>query len=371
MNKITGIEVYPLLAKFKKPFSFSGGITRISSKNIIIKITTSDGVTGIGEACPVPGMSGETDVSICKVIKQYFEPALIGKNPLDFAVLTNQLEKLLGGNVVAKAGINIALYDLVGKMLNVPIYTLLGGKFRDYIDINGSVGMGTAAEMLATSEEQMAESGAHYLKLYCGRDNINKDVKKLKEIIKGIDGRAEVFLDVNQQWSTKEAIRAIRMLEEDVEILLVEQPTPKWDLEGLRLVTESVNTPIAADEAVFSIQDISLLALNRSVDLITVYAQKPGGILRGHEAIKLSNAMGLDCFMGSYIELGVGTSATAHLAASIPVLKYPCYMYGQFKYQQDVLAEPFDIKDGKFKVPDGPGLGIELDEEKLDFMKAK
>ncbi|HZK26089.1 MAG: hypothetical protein GX834_04410 [Clostridiaceae bacterium] len=371
MNKITGIEVYPLQAKFKKPFSFSGGITRVSSNNIIIKITTSEGIVGIGEACPVPGMSGETDVSICKVIKQYFEPALIGKDPLDFAVLTHQLEKLVGKNVVAKAGVNIALYDLVGKMLNVPIYTLLGGKFRDYIDINGSVGMGTAAEMIATAEEQMAESGVKYLKLYCGRDDIDTDVKKLKEIVKGIGGRAEVFLDVNQQWTTKEAIRAIRMLEEDINIVLIEQPTPSWDLEGLRFVTESVNTPIAADEAVFSIQDISLLALNRACDLITVYAQKPGGILRGHEAIKLSNAMGLDCFMGSYIELGIGTAATAHLAASIPVLKYPCYMYGQFKYEHDVIQEPFDIKNGKFKVPDGPGLGVELDEEKLEYMKAE
>ena len=369
MIKITGIEVYPLLAKFKKPFSFSG-IKRESSNNIIIKITTSEGITGIGEALPIPGMSGETAVSICTVIRDYFTPILVGKNPLDYAVITHQLEKVIGGNIVAKAGINVALYDLAGKILNVPVYTLLGGKHRDYVDINGSVGIGSAKEMIEIAEEQMEESGARYLKLYCGREDMDQDVKKLKEVIKGIGDRARVFLDVNQQWSTKTAINAIRRLEEE-RILYVEQPTPKWDLEGMRLVKESVTTPIAADEAVFSIQDISQLALNRAVDIITVYAMKPGGILRGHEATVLANAMGMDCFMGSYIELGVGTAATAHLAAAIPNLKYPCYMYGQFKYQEDVLTESLQVADGKIKVPDGPGLGVEIDEEKLKFMSVE
>lgn len=369
MIKITGVELYPLEAKFKKPFSFSG-IKRVSSNNIIIKITTSEGITGIGEALPIPGMSGETAVSICTVIKDYFTPFLIGKNPLDYAVLTHKYEKLIGGNIVAKAGINVALYDLAGKILNVPIYTLLGGKHRDYVDINGSVGIGTAKEMIELAEEQMEESGARYLKLYCGREDMEEDVKKLKEVVKGIDNRARVFLDVNQQWSPKTAIEAIRRLEEE-RLLFVEQPTPKWNLEGMRLVKESVTTPIAADEAVFTIQDISNLALTRAVDIITVYAMKPGGILRGHEATVLANAMGMDCFMGSYIELGVGTAATAHLAAAIPNLNQPCYMYGQFKYENEVLKEPLEISDGKIKVPDGPGLGVELDEEMLRFMSVK
>jgi len=121
MAKITGIKVFPLLAKFKQPFSFSG-ITRVSSKNIIIKVTTDEGIYGVGEACPVPGMSGETDVSICAVIKDFFTPLLMGQNPIEVALLSSKIEKALGGNVVAKAGINIALYDLAGKLL------LLGAK---------------------------------------------------------------------------------------------------------------------------------------------------------------------------------------------------------------------------------------------------
>ena len=137
------------------------------------------------------------------------------------------------------------------------------------------------------------------------------------------------------------------------------------------MVTESVTTPIAADEAVFSMQDISLLALNRAVDIIAIYALKPGGILRGHDAITLSTAMGMDCFIGSYLELGVGTAAGTHLSAAIPNLKYPCYMFGPLKYEHDVLQEPLKIKDGKIEVPNGPGLGIELDEEMLKRMRAE
>lgn len=369
MIKITGIEVYPLLAKFKKPFSFSG-ITRVSSRNVIIKITTSEGITGIGEACPVPGMSGETDVSICKVIKDFFEPILVGQDPLNFAVLTTKIEKSLGGNVVAKAGINIALYDLAGKVLNVPVYTLLGGKYRDEVEINGSVGIGTAEEMLETSEEQMEEAGVRYLKLYCGKEEMTKDVAKLKKVIRGIGDRARVFLDVNQNWSTKTAIKAIRMLEEE-NLLYVEQPTSKFDMEGMRLVSESVTTPIAADESVFAVQDVTQLAQSRAVDIITIYALKPGGILRGHDAITLSAACGLDCFIGSYLELGVGTAAGAHLAATIPNLKYPCYMFGPLKYQYDVLKTPLEIRNGTIKVPDGPGLGIEIDDEMLKFLSSE
>lgn len=369
MTKITGIEVYPLLAKFKKPFSFSG-ITRVSSNNIILKIMTDEGVYGIGEACPVPGMSGETAPGICAVLKTFFEPLLLGQNPLDLAILTQKIEKCVGGNVVAKAGVNIALYDLAGKLLNVPCYALLGGKFRDEVEINGSVGMGTAAEMLATCEEQMAESGCRYLKLYCGKDPVEKDIPKLKEIIQGVGERARCFLDVNQQWSVKTAIKAIRELEE-CNLLYVEQPTPKWDLAGMRQVCEAVTTPIAADEAVFSLTDITLLGLNRACDIITIYALKPGGILRGHDAITLAGGFGMDCFIGSYLELGVGTAAGVHLSAAIPNLRYPCYMFGPLKYQHDVLQQPLEIKEGKVKVPQGPGLGVELDEAMLKLMRAE
>lgn len=369
MSKITNIEIFPLLAKFKKPFSFSG-ITRVSSNNIIIKIHTDEGIYGVGEACPVPGMSGETDISICHVIKKFFAPLLAGKNPLDFATLTTACEKALGGNVVAKAAINIALYDLAGKLLNLPIYTLLGGKFRDSIEINGSVGMGTAEEMIDISEEQMATFGVKYLKLYCGKEEMSQDVAKLKKVIKAIGNRARVFLDVNQQWSVKTAIKAIKMLEEE-NLLYVEQPTPKWDYEGMRLVKESVTTPIAADEAVFSVTDVGQLAAARAVDIIAIYILKPGGILRGHDAITVANAFALDCFIGSYLELGVGTAAGAHLAASIPNLNYPCYMFGPLKYEHDILKEPLKIADGKIEVPQGPGLGIELDEDMLKHLSVK
>lgn len=368
MAKITGIDVYPLLAKFKKPFHFSG-ITRVSSRNVIIKIHTNEGIDGLGEACPVPGMSGETDVSICKVIKDYFEPILKDQDPLQYAVLTNKIEKALGGNVVAKAGINIALYDLAGKILGVPVYTLLGGKYRDKVDINGSVGIGTAAEMIETSEEQIEEAGLRYVKLYCGKEEVKQDVRKLKEVIHALGDRVRVFLDVNQNWSVKEAIWAIRELEEE-NLLYVEQPTSKFDLEGMRVLSESVTVPIAADESVFSIQDIPMLAKARAVDIITIYALKPGGILRGHDAITLSGAFGLDCFIGSYLELGIGTAAGAHLAATIPNLKYPCYMFGPLKYQYDILKTPLKIEDGSITVPDGPGLGVEVDDEMLREMAA-
>jgi len=366
MTKITKIEIFSLVAKFKKPFSFSG-ITRTSSKNIIIKINTDEGVYGIGEACPVPGMSGETSASICSVIREFIAPLLSGADPLQISVLTSKIDKAVGGNVVAKAGINIALYDLAGKLLGVPVYTLLGGKFRDYVDINGSVGLGTADEMTATAEEQMEEAGVRYIKLYCGRDDVDKDVKKLKEIIRRIGGRARVFLDVNQQWTPKAAIQAIRALEEE-NLLYVEQPTPKWDYAGMRQVCEAVETPIAADEAVVYTTDITNLALHRAADIITIYALKPGGVKKGYESIMLSAALGMECFIGSYLELGVGTAAGIHLSAAIPSLKYPCYMFGPLKYEFDVLKEDLEIKDGRVKVPDGPGLGIDIDEDRLRLM---
>ena len=368
MAKITGIEVFPLLAKFKKPFSFSG-VTRVSSNNVILKINTDEGVYGVGEACPVPAMSGETNIGICAVIKNYFEPLLKGQDPLDLAILTQKVEKCVGSNVVAKAGINIALYDLAGKLLNVPVYQLLGGKYRSEIPINGSVGLGTAEQMLETCEEQMEVAGCKYLKLYAGKEPIETDIPKLKKIIRGVGDRAQCFLDINQQWTPKTAIKAIRSLEEDVPLLYVEQPTAKWDYEGMRFVRENVVTPIAADESVFSLSDITNLARNQACDVITIYALKPGGILRGHQAITMSENLGMDCFIGSYLELGVGTAAGIHLSAAIPKLRYPCYMFGPLKYQYDVLKQDLDIKNGMVKVPEGPGLGIELDMEKLELMK--
>jgi muconate cycloisomerase len=361
MAIIQKIETFPLLAEFSKPFSFSG-ITRSASRNIIIKINTSEGIYGIGESCPVPGMSGETDVSIVKVIKEYFEPILIGSDPMNINALTKRIEKAIFGNIIAKAGINIALYDLVGKIMNVSISNLLGGSYREYVDINGSVGIGTTKEMINTAIGQIEECGVQYLKLYCGKDDVDKDIKKIKEISKEIHGKAELFIDVNQQWKTKEAIYAIRSLESE-KLLFIEQPTPKCDIKGMADVCRSVNTPIAADEAVFSTNDVFMLAESRAADIITIYASKPGGIKKAVEAIMLSEAIGLDCFIGSYLELGVGTAAATHLSSLIPNLKYPCYLYGPKKYKIDILKEPLEIQEGKIKVPNGPGLGVDLDEE--------
>lgn len=364
--KIVDIITIPLEAKFRIPSKFALG-TRTQSFNVLVKIISDEGIIGVGEACPFPVYSSETGKSIVEAIENYLKPALIGKDFRHIASLNNIMDKVLSGNNFAKSAVDIALYDLVGKYLNVPVHMLLGGKFRDKIEVNSSVAIGSPEEMTQKCIE-MVDRGFKYIKLYAGRDSLKDDIARLEAIREKIGYKAQIYLDINQQWSVSDALKSINELQK-FDILFVEQPVPKWDLMGLKEVKDRSPIPIAADESVDTVQSVFQIASGRYVDIVNLYVQKTGGIYRTHQAISLLEATDTQCFMGSLLELGIATAAAVHLACSIKNLRLPCYLAGPERYLQDIIKPPLHISDGYIEVPTGPGLGVSLDDDIVDAMR--
>jgi len=178
--KIRSVEAVPLDIEFKKTFSF-GSTDRKRSPNVVVRLTTDDGVVGYGEACPMPAFTGETQESVVATVEGRLRDLLVGRDPLQREPIVRDLEKALFGAPFALAAVDVALWDVAGQALGVPVSVVLGGRFRETVAQHGSVGMGTADEMVETALEQTAE-GYSVLKLYAGRHALDEDLGRLKAV---------------------------------------------------------------------------------------------------------------------------------------------------------------------------------------------
>ena len=313
--KITNIETFCVSVPLKKPFK-TALRTVTDAEAVMVKITAED-LVGFGEAPPTVVITGESLASIDAAIQQVIKPKLIGMNLADYEAIFYQLHHALVGNTSAKAAVDMAIYDLVSKKGHLPLYQFLGG-YRNTMETDYTVSVNDPDEM-SNDAAQYIEDGFTVLKIKVGKDTIQNDMNRIRAIRKRIQNKASIRLDANQGWTSKEAIYAIRQMEEEgLNIELVEQPVHRKDLEGLKKVTDAVLTPIMADESVFSPQDALQVIQMRASDLINIKLMKSGGI---HQALKinaLAETAGMECMVGSMIESRVGITAAAHFAASQP-----------------------------------------------------
>lgn len=300
-------------------------------------------------------ITGESLDSIEAFI-QTVKPLLIGQNPLNYERVFPILQYAAIGNNSAKAAVDMALYDLIGRSCKLPLYQLLGG-YRNEIETDYTVSV--------NSPEEMGEDATHYvksgftvLKIKVGIDDIQKDLERVREIRNRVGYTIKLRLDANQGWEAKSAIRAIRTMEDlGLDIELVEQPVKAYDLTGLKQVTDAVDTPIMADESVFSPLDAFEVLKNRAADLINIKLMKAGGIYRAETINRMAETCGVACMVGSMIESRIGISAAVHFAASKMNIT-------RFDFDAPLMmvrdaVQGGVVYDGKtIKLPDNPGIGI-------------
>lgn len=366
--KIQAIEAIPLRVGFKQLFQF-GVVDRQASQNVILKLITDDGLIGYGEACPVPAFTAETQHSIVETLEQRVAPLLNGRDPLDREPLLRLLERHLPHSPFTRTAVDIALWDLAGKVAGQPISVLLGGRYRDQVAMHGSVGWGAAATMVETALEQVA-LGYHTLKLYAGRGTLSEDLQRLTAVRAAVPADIRFLLDINGQWSVSDCRQALPILA-DLGVVLVEQPLPAWNRQGQAEVARTSPIDIAADEAVYSPPDVVTVGQQQLAQVINLGLSKLGGLLRSRECATVARALGLRVMVGSVLELGIASTAGLHLAASLPALAYPSYLVGPLKYEQDIVQPPITVTDGQMTVPTGPGLGLTIDEDALQALDAR
>ena len=331
---------------------------------VIVTIETDENVTGIGEAEADIGFFGESVEAVKAAIDKYLGPPIIGKDPFNREEILSEIHGHGGWIPCARSGIDLALHDLMGKALNVPVSSLIGGRHRDRILAAIEVPRGSAEEMAAHSKEYV-DQGIMALKAKIGGNSGESDAKKLRAIRDAVGDKVSLRADANQGYSPKEAIQLCRMAKDyGVGLELLEQPVPRWDLDGMTEVKNSVDTLIEADESAYSPQDVINIVKKKAADVINVKVAKAGGLYNAKKIAAIAEAADLQCVIGTEWGLGLKIASKLHLAASTMVIR-DAVEFTEIMIHDPLLSKPLRLEDGYLTVPKGPGLGVELDEEKV------
>ncbi len=383
--KIARIETIPIRLPLRRAHQWSSLTTPIGVY-VIVKIMTDDGLVGLGEAPVLKDWGGdhmkyygETPQTTAHVINDILAPSLIGQDPCAIGLLHHVMDKAIKGYPYAKAAIDMALYDIAGKALHAPVYQLLGGCYRRRITVAHSIGL-MEIEKAVEEALQVKAEGIKTVKLKGGQEP-KRDVELVKRVREALGPDIQITVDANQGYATpKVAVQTIKAMEE-YNILYMEQPVE--GIDAMALVARSVDTPIMADESAWTPQDVLEIIGKKAADIISLYTTKPGGLFKAKKVAAVAEAGGLQCNVNGSVETGVGNAANLHLAASTAAASLACVVpvstpMGKGKkgiagiyYIDDIIAEPFEYADGELVVSTKPGLGVELDEEKVERYRVK
>lgn len=333
---------------------------------VLVRVRSEDGAEGYGEAAVIPQYGSETVEAIKLVIDGYLAPALIGYDPANLEDLLQRMDVVLKDNAYAKGAIEMGCVDLVARTLGVPASTLFGGAVRDRLPILLVLGAGEADKDIAEAERKLDERLHNLFLVKVGKGDARDDVARAAAVKRALGDRAKVHVDANQSWDEATATWAIARLE-DAGIAVVEQPLARWDIEGMRRLTERFAVPIMADEAVDTPESAMMFVRNRAADAFSIKLTKHGGMLRTRKVASIAEAGGLTLFGGTMLESGIGTSAYAQLFATVRRLDWGCQLFGPLLFKDSITVEQPVFRDFHLEVPNGPGFGVKIDEDKLAF----
>ncbi|HZV34054.1 MAG TPA: enolase C-terminal domain-like protein [Verrucomicrobiae bacterium] len=371
--KITRIETIPIQVPLKAQFAIRSGRggAHLHSPFLLVKIHTDEGVVGIGESSCTPRWSGEDQVTGAHLIHAYLEPLLAGENPLEIEKLTQKFRLAFAANNFTKAAVEMALWDIAGKVAGKPIYQLLGGKVRDFVPTKWSVS-GVEPDKAAEIARWAVAQGFRAMKVKVGLEP-DDDVARVSAVRAAVGSEIKLGVDANGGWNGETALKTIERLYQE-KIYFVEQPVAPEELARMIELHHQLDVPLIADESVCTLQDATALAFVRAADVFSIYIGKAGGIGPARKIAEFAMSAGLKCTLGSNLELGVGSAAMTHLALAIGGIvaeEFPCDIIGPFFYEDDIVGQPLPILPGRANANEKPGLGVELDEEKVEKYRVK
>jgi muconate cycloisomerase len=296
-------------------------------------------------------------------------PALRGRDPEHRVPLLADLARVLKFAPFTTAAVDTALLDLVGRALEVPVHTLLGGAFRDRAEVHGSVGWDEDPGRMVETALQQRET-YRSLKLYAGRGEVDEDLDRLSAVRDAVGPDVELFVDVNTLWTPSDLIRALPRVEE-IGLSMLEQPLPPSAAAFQSELVGRLAVDLTADEAVRTVSDAADVVRERSATVINLGHSKLGGPTAALQAAQIAQAAGVGLMVGSVIEMDIATAMGLHLAAVLPRLAYPSYLMGPLKYRERLTERTVEVSDGHIAIPDGPGLGIEIDPSALRRLDAR
>jgi L-Ala-D/L-Glu epimerase len=367
--KVTAVQVETLELKLEEPFVIASSALDISPCNVI-RVETDEGLVGYGEAVPAYEFTGETIWTVEDVIGEYLGPATLGRDPFHIEEIVGVWERELWtiGNQAARAGLEMALWDLQGKALGRSVIDLIGGRTREVLTEVIAWGWDDP-ETLKRKTTEMRSQGITIFKIKTG-DLPERDEARVAAVREAAGPDARITVDANQGWlDAKTATRAIKLLE-PYDIEFVEQPVRIDDLEAARWVRDHVDVPIALDESVRGPREALACVKAGACDIFVVKLMKTGGILNALKVNAIAEAAGLSIMMGNMGESSLGLAAHFHVNAA---LANATHCDADLPTRPGGLLHDIgsgldgEIRDGVsvVRIPEGPGLGIEVDEEAI------
>jgi muconate cycloisomerase len=352
-------------------FALAKGVQE-QGEYVIVKIHTDEGIVGIGETSPLLSISGDWQGSMVSLIESQLAPLIVGENVFNIEKIWEKMDWAVPRNSSAKGGIDIALYDAIGKKLDQPVYNLIGGLRQEKVPIVGHIGINEPDKAVGLAMK-LVNQGYVNIRLKIGL-NPKQDIAATKAVREAVGDKIQIRLDANQGYTAAVAIPTIKALER-YEIVTVEQPVPWWDVYGLRRIARAVDVPINSDESIYTVQDALTLIRLEAVDIINVKMVRPGGLTGAMRVASMTEAAGIPCFVGTALEMGVATAAALHFAASNRNIRYPSEVGGYSLdvpwFEEDIIKRAITRADGYAEVPEGPGLGVELNEDVVEKYRVK
>jgi muconate cycloisomerase len=362
--KLADLRVVRADIPVRRPHKMS--FTTLETVNFVfVRLETSDGHVGWGEAACLggPTWSEESAESVVATIERYIAPWLIGRDPTAIEALRIDMARRVQGNPFARAAVEMALWDIAGRALGVPVYRLLGGRVRDRVPLSWSLAVADPRAEIEEAHARMAR-GHRIFKIKTGAGALADDVERVRRLREALGPEISLRVDANQGWDRPTALRAVRALE-PYALDFVEQPVPRWDLEGLALIAERAAMPIMADESCFTDHDALALARLGSISILSLKLTKSGGLLGSLAIARVAEAAGMGCYVGCMIETSLGTAAYLHLALAAAPVTWGCELFGPLLLAGDVTRQPVQYADGCILSLDGPGWGVDVDEKAL------
>lgn len=362
------------------------GLTEPIGRYILVKITDEDGRVGWGEAAALKDWGGEfgryfgESAAIAGlVIERYLAPAVKGAEPANIVDVHARMDAVIKGYPYAKAAVEFAAYDLAGKQLGVPVHMLLGGRARERVPVTHSIGL-ISIEEAEREVAQVVAEGIRTVKIKIGGDP-KRDIEIVRVVRNAAGPDTDICVDANEGYKTPgEAISVLREMER-YRLKYAEQPC--MGIERIAEVARALDTPVMADESAWNAHDAIQIVEQHAIDIISIYTTKPGGLYKAMEVAAVCRAAGIVCNVNGSIETGVGNLANLQLAAAAPAVTLSCvvpvstpaeYQRGQIGgiyYKDDLICAPMQLVDGAIEVPRGSGMGIAVDEAKIEKYRVR
>jgi len=362
--KITSVNAIPtsLIVNPKLAIVSAAG-AHPESHYVAVMVHSDGGIVGYGEATVAPAWSGESQSTALALIERLLANLLIGADPLQTNTLTDSMDRMLIGNPFTKAALEMALLDLKGKILGVPVYVLLGGSRRSpKIPLKFSIGAFSPKEAVRIALHA-AGLGLKAAKVKVGL-NVNEDIARVQAVRSEMGDDFRLAVDANSGWTEADAVRALPALER-LGVNAIEQPLRRGDFRGCYRLRQRTHIPLMLDESVFTRQDALEAIRADACDFISIYPGKNGGILRSMEIAQMASTAGIECTIGSNLEMDLGTAAMLHLAVAMPNLATAVDhdILGPLYYLEHLTQRPISYEDGCAVLPGGNGLGIDIREK--------